>query len=135
MSSEDNIKLIRTAYDAFGRGDIPSVLELTSDDCDWGVEASATIAPYHGARRGTDEVLSFFEQLGATFEVDRFEPIAMAGDGDDVLAVVAYGITSRATGSSASMNIHHHFKVRDGKIVYFRGSEDTQLVKELLAGE
>jgi ketosteroid isomerase-like protein len=135
MSSDDNTKLIRTAYEAFGRGDIPAVLELIHEDCDWGVDASANIAPYYGTRHGTSEVLAFFQDLGSTFEVERFEPTAMAGDGDDVLAVVAYGVKSRATGKSATMNIHHQFKVSDGKIVYFRGSEDTELVKGLLAGD
>jgi ketosteroid isomerase-like protein len=65
--------------------------------------------------------------------VERFEPTAMAGDSDDVLAVVAYAVKSRATGKSGAMNIHHHFKVADGKVTYFRGSEDTALVKGLLA--
>ena len=133
MSSDENIKVIRTAYDAFARGDIPAVLELTRDDCDWAVEGSANIAPYYGIRNGESEVLSFFQQLGSTFEVERFEPTAIAGDGEDVLAVVAYGIKSRATGRSAAKNIHHQFRVSDGKIAYFRGSEDTELVKGLLA--
>jgi ketosteroid isomerase-like protein len=133
MSSEDNIKLVRTAYEAFGRGDIAAVLDLIHDDCDWGVEASAHIAPYYGIRHGRSEILAFFQELGSTFEVERFEPIAMAGAGDDVLAVVAYGIKSNATGKSATMNIHHHFKVVDGRLTYFRGSEDTELVKDLLA--
>jgi hypothetical protein len=31
------------------------------------------------------------------------------------------------------MNIHHHFKVVDGKIRYFRGSEDTELVRGLIS--
>lgn len=133
---EQQHQLVRTAYDAFGRGDIPAVLELIHDDCDcdWGVEASGQIAPYYGIRHGASEVLAFFQELGATFEVERFEPTAIAGDGDDVLTVVAYGIKSNATGKSATMNIHHHFKVVNGKLTYFRGSEDTELVKELLAG-
>jgi ketosteroid isomerase-like protein len=134
MSTDDNIKLIRTAYEAFGRGDIPAVLDVIQDDCDWGVEASGPIAPYYGTRHGKDEILAFFQELGATFEVDRFEPTAMAGDGNDVLTVVAYAIRSRATGKTATMNIHHHFKIADGKITYFRGSEDSALVKDLLAG-
>ena len=133
MNSNDNIKLIRTAYEAFGRGDIPAVLDLIHDDCDWGVEASAKIAPYYGTRHGKSEVLAFFEELASTFQVERFEPTAMAGDGSDVLAVVAYGIKSSVTGKSAAMNIHHQFKVVDGKVTYFRGSEDTELVKDLLA--
>jgi ketosteroid isomerase-like protein len=135
MSSDDNLGLISTAYEAFARGDIPAVLDLLRDDCDWGVEASANIAPYYGIRNGASEVLEFFQALGATFEVERFEPTAMAANGDDVLAVVAYGIKSHATGRSGTMNIHHHFKVTDGKVTYFRGSEDTELVKGLLAGQ
>lgn len=134
MNSDDNIKVIRTAYEAFARGDIPAVVDLLDDDCDWAVEASAPVAPYYGVRHGPSEVLGFFQALGATFEVERFEPTAMAGDGDDVLAVVAYSIKSSATGKSGSMNIHHHFKLVNGKITYFRGSEDTELVKGLLAG-
>jgi ketosteroid isomerase-like protein len=134
MSSEDNVKMIRTAYEAFGRGDIPAVLEMVSDDCDWGVESSGTIAPYYGIRHGKDEVLAFFQDLGSTFEVERFEPTAMAGSVDDVLAVVAYGIKSTATGKSALTHIHHHFKLEDGQITYFRGTEDSELVRTLLAG-
>jgi uncharacterized protein len=134
MSSEDNVKLVRTAYEAFGRGDIPAVLELIHDDCDWGVEASARIAPYYGVRHGKAEILEFFQQLASTFTVERFEPTAMAGEDHVVLAVVAYAVKSNATGKSATMNIHHHFKVADGKLTYFRGSEDTDLVKGLLAG-
>jgi ketosteroid isomerase-like protein len=134
MSSEDNIKMVSTAYEAFGRGDIPALLDLIDDDCDWGVEASAQIAPYYGIRHGKGEILAFFQELGSTFAVERFEPTAIAGYGDDVLAVVAYAIKSNGTGKSATMNIHHHFKVVDGKLTYFRGSEDTELVKGLLAG-
>ena len=134
MSSVDNIKLVRTAYEAFGRGDIPAVLDLIDDDCDWGVEASAHIAPYYGVRHGKGEILAFFQELASTFAVERFEPTAMAADGDDVLAVVAYTIRSNATGKSDTMNLHHHFKVVDGKLTYFRGSEDTDLVKDLIAG-
>ena len=50
-----------------------------------------------------------------------------------MLAVVAYAIKSSSTGKSGSMNIHHHFKVVDGKLTYFRGVEDTALVQSLLA--
>ena len=133
MSSDDNVKLVRTAYEAFARGDIAAVLDVIDDNCDWAVDASAEIAPYYGARHGKSEVLEFFQALGSTFEVERFEPVVIAGDGDDVLAVVAYAIKSSGTGKSGSMNIHHHFKVVGGKLTYFRGVEDTALVQSLLA--
>jgi ketosteroid isomerase-like protein len=134
MSTDDNIKLVRTAYEAFARGDIPAVLDMIHENCDWGVDASAQIAPYYGIRHGKDEILAFFQQLGSTFTVEQFEPTVLAGDGDVVLAVLAYSIKSNATGRSAAMNIFHHLRVADGKLIYFRGHEDTELVKGLIAG-
>jgi uncharacterized protein len=35
MSSEANIKTIQQVYDAFGRGDVPAMLEAVTDDVDW----------------------------------------------------------------------------------------------------
>src|SRR5690348_16892331 len=101
MDTQDNIKLVRMAYEAFGRGDIPAVLDLIHDDCDWAVDANVKVAPYYGVRTGKSQISAFFQELGSTLEVKRFEPSVMAGDGDDVLAVVAYEIKSRATGKSA----------------------------------
>jgi len=43
----------------------------------------------------------------------------------DVHAVVRIRATSRATGKSLAMNLHHFFTLRDGKIAYYRGTEDT----------
>src|SRR5690349_12247515 len=114
MSSEDNVKTIRTAYEAFARGDVAAVMEMIDDDCDWGVEAAGVHAAYYGVRHGKSEVLAFFQDLASTLEVEQFEPTAIAGDGDDVLSVVAYAVKSRANGNSARMNIHHHFKVAAG---------------------
>jgi ketosteroid isomerase-like protein len=38
------------------------------------------------------------------------------------------------TGREASMTMHHYWRLRDGKVAYFRGSEDTELTAEVFAG-
>jgi ketosteroid isomerase-like protein len=43
--------------------------------------------------------------------------------------MVRFRATRRATGASASMNLHHLFQFRDAKICYYRGSEDTALAE------
>ena len=43
----------------------------------------------------------------------------------DVLTVVRFRARSRSTGRVAAMDLHHYFKFRDGKIAYYRGTEDT----------
>ncbi len=91
MSSEDNVKTVTTVYEAFTRGDIPTVLDALTDDVDWASEAASTDVPWWGPRQGKAEVGAFFEQLGTNMEVTEFTPLVVVGDGDDVLAVIRYG--------------------------------------------
>ena len=134
MSSDDNVKTITSAYEAFARGDIPAVIDALADDVDWASEAASTEVPWWGPRHGKAEVLAFFEALGTAMEVKEFTPLVIVGDGDDVLTVVRYQATSRANGKTASMDIHHHWRFRDRKIVRYRGSEDTLQTLEVYRG-
>lgn len=125
MSADANIKTVQTAYEAFGRADVPAILEALTDDVDWAVDTSSTAAPWYGARRGKSEVASFFEAFGSTMEVDEFRPVTFAGNEDSVLTVVHCRSRSRSTGKSTEMNLHHYFRFRDGLVSYYRGTEDT----------
>jgi ketosteroid isomerase-like protein len=49
-----------------------------------------------------------------------------------VFTIVRFRVKSRATGKVASMRLHHYFKFRDGKIAYYRGTEDTALTVAIL---
>jgi len=125
MSSDDNVKTIQSVYEAFGRGDIPTVLGALTDDVDWASEAASTEIPWWGIRHGKDAAADFFTQLGTATEVLEFTPLVMVGDGDDVLTVVRYRAKARSTGKVADMALHHHWHFRDGKIAHYRGAEDT----------
>ena len=41
------------------------------------------------------------------------------------LTVVRLRGRSRSTGKAVAMDLHHFFRFRDGKIAYYRGTEDT----------
>ena len=127
MSSDDNVKTVTAVYEAFSRGDIPTVLDALTDDVDWASEAASTDVPWWGPHQGQAGVLAFFEALGGAMELVEFTPLVIVGDGDDVLTVVRYGAKSRTNGKTATMELHHHWKFRDGKIAYYRGAEDTLL--------
>ncbi len=43
-----------------------------------------------------------------------------------------FGIRSRQTGREATMHLHHYWRFRDGKVAYYRGSEDTALTAATL---
>jgi hypothetical protein len=72
--------------------------------------------------------------LGCSGLVDEFTPVSFAANDTDVLTVVRFRARSRSTGRSTEMNLHHYFKFRDGKIAYYRGSEDSAQTEAALRG-
>jgi len=134
VSADDNIKTITQVYDAFGRGDVAAILDAVTDDVDWSAEAASTAAPWYGVRHGRDAVAQFFTDFGSTMEVEEFTPVSFAANDTDVLTVVRFRARSRGTGRSAAMDLHHYFKFRDGKIAYYRGTEDTAQTEAVLQG-
>jgi ketosteroid isomerase-like protein len=125
MSPDDNIKTIEVVYEAFGRGDLQVILDSITDDVDWAAEASTRGAPWYGPRKGREGVTSFFQAFGSTMDVQEFTPISFAANQTDVHSVVHCRATSRATGKAIDHDLHHFFRFRDGKIAYYRGTEDT----------
>ena len=134
MSADDNLKTVQAMYEAFGRGDLGTILDSVTDDVDWSAEAAAASAPWYGPRRGKDQVTTFFEAFGSTMEVQEFTPVSIAANDEDVFAVVRCRTKARATGKDVDMNLHHFFRFRDGKVWYYRGTEDTAQVEAALRG-
>ena len=132
MSADANIKTIMTVYEAFGRGDIAAILDAVTSDVDWAAEADPAVAPWHGVRQGQDAVAAFFAEFGSAMEVEEFTPVSVAANDTDVLSVVQFRARSRATGKTATMHLHHFFRFRDGKIAYYRGTEDTAQTRAVL---
>lgn len=125
MSADENVKTITSIYEAFGRGDVAAILAALTDDVDWAAEAASDAAPWYGVRHGKDAVTEFFAAFGSTMEVEDFTPVSFAANDTDVHTLVRFRGRSRQTGRTAAMNLHHWFVFRDGKIAYYRGSEDT----------
>jgi uncharacterized protein len=133
MSADDNMKTVATVYEAFGRGDIASMLDAVSDDVDWAAETDSTAAPWYGVWHGKEGVAAFFQAFGENMEVEEFTPVSVAANDTDVLTVVKFRFRSRATGKTAAMNLHHYFKFAGGLIVYYRGAEDSAQTLATLA--
>jgi uncharacterized protein len=134
VSADANIKTITGVYEAFGRGDVAAVLDAVTDDVDWAAEATSSAAPWYGVRHGKDAVAAFFAEFGSAMEVEEFTPVSFAANDSDVLTVVRFRARSRANGRSVQMNLHHYFKFRDGKVAYYRGTEDTAQTESVLRG-
>jgi ketosteroid isomerase-like protein len=61
-----------------------------------------------------------------TAAVTEFTPLSFTSNETDVIVAVWWAYTVNATGKSAAMHMQHWWRFADGKIVFFRGSEDTE---------
>ena len=132
MPAEDNLATIRAIYEAFGTGDVATILDAVADDVDWAVDAEP-VAPWYGQRNGKDGVASFFADIASATEVQDFAVEGMAASDNEVFAFLRFGVRMKATGREASFHLHHYFRFGgDGKVEYYRGSEDSAQVARAL---
>jgi ketosteroid isomerase-like protein len=133
--TDAKIETVRSVYEAFGRGDIDFILSQVTDDVDWASCPDSDIAPWHGIHRGKAEVPSFFKALGDTLQITDFTPMSFASNETDVMVVTRWAATAPGTGKSAAMDIHHWWRFRDGKICFYRGTEDTAQTQAVLSAD
>jgi uncharacterized protein len=127
MSNLDKIKAV---YDAFAKGDIPSVLEILSADIDW---TEAEGFPYAGTYHGPRAVLEgVFMRLGTEWQGFAAVPHEFIDGGDTIVALGKYSGVYKATKKSFSADFAHVWKLREGKAVRFVQYVDTLLVQRAL---
>jgi ketosteroid isomerase-like protein len=125
ITSDPKVQAVQRLYAAYGRGDVAGVLLELADDVDWAAEASGTAVPWWGPFRGKNDVPRFFKEIGSNIDVTEFDLVSLTANDADVVAIVHWTFTVKATGKTASMYMQHWWRFADGKIVFFRGSEDT----------
>ena len=133
MSREEHLATIESLYEAFGRGDVEAILAHVADDVDWAADARSDDAPWYGRRTSKDEVARFFGDIAGAIQVLEFTPVALAANDDAVFAFIRFSYRGLESGREATVNLHHYFRFRDGKIAYYRGSEDTALTADTLS--
>jgi ketosteroid isomerase-like protein len=120
MQEAQNTTVIKDAYAAFSRGDIPTLLTLIADDVVWmGVYGAASHVPTSGERRGKPAVAEFFEQVAASVKFSQFEPKEFIATGDKVVALGHYAGTTPMDRSMDS-DFAMVFTLRDGKVIHFQ---------------
>jgi len=124
--SDPKIEAVQRLYAAYGRGDVEAVLDELTDDVDWAAEASGAAVPWWGPFRGKADVPRFFKEIGANVDVTEFDVVSLTSNDTDVVATVHWTYTVKATGKTASMYMQHWFRFANSRIVFFRGSEDTE---------
>ena len=126
----DNLAVIRGAYGAFARGDVPAVLAVLAPEISW---TEAEGFPYGGTYFGPQAVLQgVFMRLGTEWDGYAAVPDEFIVQGDTVVALGLYSGTYNATGKTFAAPFAHVWTLRDGKAVKFQNFTDTAVVQAAL---
>ncbi len=124
MSEQTNVEVVQGTYEAVGRGDIPALLDLLTEDVEWTLQGPSLI-PFAGPRKGREGVAEFFSQVGGNLEILQFEPRDFVAQGDTVVVLGYERNLIKPTGRTFEQEWAHVYTLRDGKIAKARFIEDT----------
>ena len=128
MSTEQNIQVINSLYNAFSTGDMPTVLGSMHPKIEWNEAESNSLAdgnPYIGPDAGLEGV---FTRVVANHEYFALQDIKIHGMNDNkVLATLRYDAKVKATGKTYNAQAAHLWTLNDqGKITAFQQYVDTK---------
>ena len=124
MNEEKNGQVVQQMYAAFGRSDIPALLNGFADDVDWWVAGPADI-PICGSRHGLEQVAQFFKALDETLDTQQFKPQEFFAQGEVVVVLGHERHRVKSTGRIHEGDWVQVFTLREGKVVRYREYLDT----------
>jgi hypothetical protein len=129
MNEQQNVTVVKRAFEAFGRGDIQSILDLCSNDSEFYCPGPEII-PYTGTKRGRSEIQAYFDALittqkNANLSIDQF-----VAQNDTVVAIGRYAAQVNATGKPIETPVVLTFHIHEGKIKRHMALGDTASIAD-----
>ena len=123
--SQQNVALIRSLYEAFGRGDVPAVLAAMDPAIVWNEAENFPYAdknPYVGPNAIVEGV---FARLGGEWDGFSVSLEELHDAGDIVVATGRYGGAHKKTGTRIHAQFAHVWGLRGGRVARFQQYTDT----------
>jgi ketosteroid isomerase-like protein len=129
----NNVSLLKSLYEAFGRGDIPSVLGAMSPEIKWYQAESNPYMPSGDPWIGPDAILNnLFMKLGGEWDDFAVHPNSFHDAGNTVVVEARYSGTYKATGKSMDTQVCHVWDLEDGKLTRFQQYVDTAKLRDVM---
>jgi ketosteroid isomerase-like protein len=125
----DHLAIVSAIYEAFGRRDIPAILDHLADEVQWEswADNSAQKAgvPWMLPRQGKEGVAAFFGVV-ATLDIKEFRVLSLMAGGNQVAAEFVLEADVPASGGHYRDEEMHLWTFdEDGKVVRLRHYTDT----------
>lgn len=129
----DQVTRMKELYEAFGRGDLATVLAGMDENIEWH-EAEGNPwslgRPFVGPQQVVDGVI---QRIGAEFEGFEILPTRFLGAGDTVVMEGRYRAQRHtATGKPLDAEVVHVWDLRNGKVARFHQYVDTRQWADVL---
>src|SRR5680860_902049 len=126
---KNNIETVSKIYEAFEKGDIPTILTHLADNVRWEEWSDNTGqnagVPWLLFRQGIEEVKEFFKVLGE-MNFNKLEVISLMEGPDQIAAEALIEVEIPSTGATVRDEQIHLFTFNDeGKVIRFRQYLDT----------
>jgi ketosteroid isomerase-like protein len=132
--SEANRKTIEAVYGAFGRGDVPFILERVTDATRWDFSVAQSDVPWHAQVSSKQELPAFFGAMAEHLRFEAFEPRAFLADGRNVVVKLRVAYEVKRTGKRVDEEQVQWWTFDDtGRIASLRHYEDTAMVRDAWA--
>ncbi len=116
----DHAATVATIYEAFGSGDVETILGHLADDIVWDEGIRDTGLGYLRERHGKDEVAGFFPALTDEVVLTHFQPLALCVSGDYVTVPVRHQGSIAGGGEVPPTTEAHVWRFGpDGKVAAF----------------
>lgn len=138
-SEQRNLATTQAIYEAFGKGDMGTILAQVSDDVRWETwednRAQKAGVPWLTSRSGKAGVQAFFKVVGGGFEIRDFQVLGMMAGGNQVAVSVLMDATIRSSGKHLrDEELHVWTFDAAGQVVGLRHYVDTAKHIEVAAG-
>ena len=125
-----NLTTVTTIYEAFGKGDIPTILEQMAPDIQWESwadnDGQRAGVPWLQARQGKEGVLAFFQYLGSQMQVTEFQVLSIMDGGQQIAVEFTIAANLPALGTHfRDEEIHLWTFNSEGKVSRLRHYTDT----------
>jgi ketosteroid isomerase-like protein len=117
--SQENVEVVRAAFDAFERGGLDAMAEFWDPKIDW--RAAEGALDDVGEIRGEAAMRAYIQDWLDEFDDVHIELEELIDAGDQVVAVQRVGARAKASGVDTELRYAVVNTVRDGKVV--RGRE------------
>lgn len=131
--SQENVAVIRSLYDSFGKGDVPAVLGQMDQQIEWNEAENFIYAdrnPYVGPQAILEGV---FMRLGTEWDGFGVSPARVLDAGDDVVVLGTYAGKYKETGRDVRAQFAHVWGLSEGKVVRFQQYTDTRQFADAVA--